>query len=197
MNIQLDVVGRIAIRFGRALNHKWAKEITRDELWNWAAAKRAIEGASSQRAPRVDGDAVIYDTHGSSTSFVFSPREVRVVFYDKHEAAGPVGVVEARLDETFGPVIDVDIRSFASLPEASVWRFDRAITSLSCGPWIGLHRLTPIGVIVQALPEYIPSEPSRLAYVDGRIISSSPELDKAMQRAGSRFFTDWERMATR
>lgn len=195
--ISQDIVGRITIRLCRALNHKWAKDLGRDEIWNWATAKRAIEGATSQRAPRVEGDAVVYDTFASSTQFRFSPREVRVTFFDRQQDSGPVGLVEAIVDADLGPAIIVESSSLAALSEASVWRYDRALTSVSCGPWIDLYRLTPIGVILHALPEYIPAEPSRLVYAGGRIASSYMELDAAMARAGRRFFTDWGRMATR
>ena len=104
--------------------------------------------------------------------------------------------VEARVDETLGPVLEVWLASLAGFDEFELSRFDRVITSLSEGPWKPLHKLTPIAVIVQALPEYLPVEPSMLVYVEGRIISSDPELNAAMTRAGVRFFTQWERMRT-
>ena len=54
-----------------------------------------------------------------------------------------------------------------------------------------------ITLISPALPEYLPVGASTLVYVEGRIISSDPELNAAMTRAGVRFFTQWERMVTR
>lgn len=192
--ISPDIVGRIAIRFCRALNHKWAKTIKRDEIWNWETARKAINAADSQRAPRVEGDAVVYDTFASSTQFRFSPSEARVVFYDRRQDSGPVGIVEAIVDADLGPAIIVESSSLAALSEASVWRYDRALTSVSCGPWVDLYRLTPIGVILRALPEYIPAEPSRLVYAGGRIASSYKELDAAIARGGSRLLTQWDRL---
>ena len=192
--ISQDLVGRLAIRLGRAFRHKWALDIPRDTIWNWSTATRALTSARSTKAPHVDDEGtIVYDT--GSTRWVLSTEYVAVECNDKEK--GPRCRIDARIDETFGPVLDVWLASLASFEERELWRFDRGITSLSEGPWKPLHRLTPLVVIVQALPEYLPVGASTLAYVEGRIISSAPELDAAMKRAGIRFFTQWERMITR
>ena len=193
MNISSDLVGRLAIRLGRAFRHKWALDIPRDTIWNWSTATQALASARSPKAPHVDDEGtIVYDT--GSTRWVLSTEYVAVECNDKEK--GPRCRIDARIDETFGPVLEVWLASLADFEERELWRFDRCLTSLSEGPWKPLHRLTPLIVIVQALPEYLPVGASTLVYVEGRIISSAPELDAAMKRAGIRFFTQWERMLT-
>lgn len=188
-----DLIGRLAIRLGRAFRHKWATEIPRDAVWNWLTAEKAIRSATNRTVPKLDGFDVAY--YGGQTHWLLTPDAV-VVHCDDREL-GTRARIEARVDETFGPVLEVWLASLAGFDHFELSRFDKVITSLSEGPWKPLHRLTPLAVIVQALPEYLPTEPSTLVYTEGRIISSSPELDAAMTRAGVRFFTQWERMVTR
>lgn len=189
-----DLVGRLAIRLGRAFRHKWALDIQRDTIWNWSTAEQALASARSPKAPHVDDEGtIVYDT--GSTRWVLSTEYVAVECNDKKE--GPRCRIDARIDETFGPVLEVWLASLADFEERELWRFDRCLTSLSEGPWKPLHRLTPLAVIVQALPEYLPTGPSTLVYVDERIISNAIDLNRAMARAGLRFFTQWERMVTR
>lgn len=189
-----DLIGRLAIRLGRAFKHKWATEIPRDTIWNWSTATQALASARSPKAPYVDDEGtIVYDT--GSTHWVLSTEYVAVECNDKEK--GPRCRIDARIDETFGPVLEVWLASLAGFDHFELSRFDRCLTSLSEGPWKPLHRLTPLAVIVQALPEYLPTEPASLVYTDGRIISSDAELNAAMARAGHRFFTQWERIVTR
>ena len=188
-----DLIGRLAIRLGRAFRHKWALDIPRDTIWNWSTATHALASARSPKAPHVDDEGtIVYDT--GSTRWVLSTEYVAVECNDKEK--GPRCRIDARIDETFGPVLEVWLASLAGFDHFELSRFDKVITSLSEGPWKPLHRLTPLAVIVQALPEYMPTEPSTLIYTEGRIISNDPELNAAMTRAGVRFFTQWERMRT-
>jgi len=187
-----DIIGRLAIRLGRAFRHKWATEIPRDAIWNWLTAEKAIRSATNKTVPKLDGYDLAYNV--GQTHWLLTPDTI-VVRCDDREL-GTRARVEARVDETLGPVLEVWLATLAGFDEFELSRFDKVITSLSEGPWKPLHRLTPIAVIVQALPEYLPTEPSTLVYVDGRIISSDPELNAAMTRAGVRFFTQWERMRT-
>lgn len=188
-----DLIGRLAIRLGRAFRHKWALDIPRDAVWDWNTTQRAIRAATNKTVPKLDGYDVAY--HGGQTHWLLTPDAVVVHCHDRE--LGPRARIEARVDETFGPVLEVWLASLAGLDHFELSRFDKVITSLSEGPWKPLHRLTPLAVIVQALPEYLPTEPSTLVYTEGRIISSAPELNAAMTRAGHRFFTQWERMVTR
>lgn len=188
-----DLIGRLAIRLGRAFRHKWATEIPRDAVWNWLTAEKAIRAATNKTVPKLDGYDVTYNI--GQTHWLLTP-DVVVVHCDDREL-GTRARIEARVDETFGPVLDVWLASLAGFDHFELSRFDKVITSLSEGPWKPLHRLTPLAVIVQALPEYLPTEPSTLVYTEGRIISSDAELNAAMTRAGVRFFTQWERMVTR
>lgn len=187
-----DLIGRLAIRLGRAFRHKWATEIPRDAVWDWSTAQRAIRAATNKTVPKIDGCDLTYNV--GQTHWLLTPDDI-VVHCDDREL-GTRARIEARVDETFGPVLEVWLASLAGFDHFELSRFDRVITSLSEGPWKPLHRLTPLAVIVQALPEYLPTEPSTLVYTEGRIISSAPELDAAMKRAGLRFFTQWERMRT-
>lgn len=187
-----DLIGRLAIRLGRAFKHKWATEIPRDAVWNWLTAEKAIRAATNRTVPKLDGFDVTYNV--GQTHWLLTPDDI-VVCCDDREL-GTRARIEARVDETLGPVLEVWLASLAGFDHFELSRFDRVITSLSEGPWKPLHKLTPIAVIVQAFPEYLPTEPSTLIYTEGRIISSSPELDAAMTRAGHRFFTQWERMRT-
>lgn len=188
-----DLIGRLAIRLGRAFRHKWATEIPRDAIWNWLTAEKAIRAATNKTVPKLDGFDVTYNV--GQTHWLLTPDAV-VVHCDDREL-GTRARIEARVDETFGPVLEVWLASLAGFDHFELSRFDKVITSLSEGPWKPLHRLTPLAVIVQALPEYLPTEPSTLVYTEGRIISSDAELNAAMTRAGHRFFTQWERMVTR
>ena len=192
--IDSDTVGRIAIRLGRAYNHAWAKAIPSDAKWNWETARDYISHARSKRPPAVLGDTIRFEHDDSATSWTVAPTLVRVVSSDARE--GVQSVVEADLPGGT-PRVTVTLTSFAAMKEAAIWRADRALTSVCGGPWRPLHRLTPLVVIARALPEYIPTEPVRLLYLGDRIISSAPELDAAMSRAGSRFFTAWASMAVR
>lgn len=187
-----DLVGRLAIRLGRAFKHKWATEIPRDAVWNWLTAEKAIRAATNKTVPKIDGFDLTYNV--GQTHWLLTPDDIVVRCDDRD--LGTRARVEARVDETLGPVLEVWLASLAGFDEFELSRFDRCLTSLSEGPWKPLHRLTPIAVIVQALPEYLPVEPSMLVYVEGRIISNDPELNAAMTRAGVRFFTQWERMRT-
>ena len=187
-----DLIGRLAIRLGRAFRHKWATEIPRDAVWNWLTAEKAIRSATNKTVPKIDGYDLTYNV--GQTHWLLTPDDI-VVRCDDREL-GTRARIEARVDETFGAVLEVWLASLAGFDHFELSRFDKVITSLSEGPWKPLHRLTPLAVIVQALPEYLPTEPSTLVYTEGRIISSAPELDAAMKRAGIRFFTQWERMRT-
>ena len=188
-----DLVGRLAIRLGRAFRHKWALDIPRDAVWDWTTAQRAVRSATNRTVPRIDGYDVAY--HGGQTHWLLTPGSV-VVHCDDREL-GTRARIEARVDETLGPVLEVWLASLSGFDHFELSRFDRVITSLSEGPWKPLHRLTPLAVIVQALPEYLPVGESTLVYVEDRIISSDAGLNAAMTRAGHRFFTRWERMVTR
>ena len=188
-----DLIGRLAIRLGRAFKHKWATEIPRDAVWDWNTAQRAIRSATNRTVPKLDGFDMTYNV--GQTHWLLTPDDI-VVHCDDREL-GTRARIEARVDETLGPVLEVWLASLAGFDHFELSRFDKVITSLSEGPWKPLHRLTPLAVIVQALPEYLPTEPSTLVYTEGRIISSDAELNAAMTRAGVRFFTQWERMVTR
>lgn len=191
--IDPDTVGRIAIRLGRAYMQGWAKAIPSDVKWNWETAEAAVRNAKTNRPPKVVGDTIRFDNADSSTSWLISPTEVRVIGEDR--IGGVQTVVEAQLDGA--PRVVVTAVSLAALKESAIWRADRALTSVCAGPWQSLHRLTPLTVIVQALPEYIPTEPARLTYEGDRIRCTYAPLDEAMARLGCRFFTRWGTMVMR
>lgn len=185
-----DLIGRLAIRLGRAFKHKWATEIPRDAVWNWLTAEKAIRATTNKTVPKLDGYDLTYNV--GQTHWLLTPDDI-VVRCDDREL-GTRCRVEARVDETLGPVLEVWLASLAGFDHFELSRFDRVITSLSEGPWKPLHRLTPLAVIVQALPEYLPTEASSLVYTDGRIASSYEPLETAIRRAGVRFVNEWERM---
>ena len=192
--IESDTVGRIAIRLGRAFSQKWAKAIPNDTEWNWETAKNYAQFVPSQRPPSVDGDAISFRHRSSSTSWEVSPTRVRVECVAKGE--GLQALVEANIIDGMALVIAI-LPSFARMEAADIWRADRAITSVCAGPWQSLHRLTPLSVISQALPEHVPSEPSRVTYIADHILSTHEPLHAAMARGGHRFFTSWSALVTR
>lgn len=185
-----DLIGRIAIRLGRAFRHKWATEIPRDAVWNWLTAEKAIRATTNKTVPKLDGYDLTYNV--GQTHWLLTPDDI-VVRCDDREL-GTRCRVEARVDETLGPVLEVWLASLAGFDEFELSRFDKVITSLSEGPWKPLHRLPPIRLVVQAFPEYLPTEASSLVYADGRIASSYEPLETAIRRAGVRFVNEWERM---
>jgi len=193
--IDVDMVGRLAIRLGRSYSQGWAKAIPKDARWNWETASAYAQAAKTNRPPHVEGNSISFSHSQSGTQWIVSPNVVRVDFFDR--AGERQGSVEAKGADVFGPSVHVEMASFAGMQEAAIWRFDRALTSVCEGPWKALHALTPIICIAKALPEYLPTEHASLTYCDGRIKSSFAPLDDAMRRAGVRFFTQWERMITR
>lgn len=189
MNLPPDLVARLAIRLARSYNQGWATAIRKDAIWNWATASLYIDGSRSQRRPRIVEDAIDYAPSDTSTAWRISPREVSASFRDKHQ--GSVADVTA-LEEPAR--IEVRLANFAAMTDGALWRVDKAVTSFSEGPWKPLHRLPPIRLVVQAFPEYLPTEASSLVYTDGRIASSYGPLETAIRRAGVRFVSEWERM---
>lgn len=192
--INADTVGRIAIRLGRAFSQKWAKAIPSDAEWNWETAQNYARFVTSQRPPKVDGDMISFKHRSSSTSWRVSPACVAVECVAKGE--GLQALVEAHIIDEM-PIVIVILPNFAAMEPADIWRADRAITSVCAGPWQPLHRLTPLSVIAQTLPEYVPSEPTQLSYVGDHIIASHAPLHDAMHRGGARFFTAWSALVTR
>ncbi len=189
MNLPPDLVARLAIRLARSYNQGWATAIRKDAVWNWATASLYIDGSRSQRRPRIVEDAIDFAHRDSLTAWRISPREVQATFRDKADAF--VADVTA-LEEPAR--IEVRLANFAAMTDGALWRVDKAVTSFSEGPWKPLHRLPPIRLVVQAFPEYLPTEASSLVYTDGRIASSYEPLETAIRRAGLRFVNEWERM---
>ena len=189
MNLPPDLVARLAIRLARSYNQGWATAIRKDAVWNWATASLYIDGSRSQRRPRIVEDAIDFAHRDSLTAWRVSPREVQATFRDKADAF--VADVTA-LEEPAR--IEVRLASFAAMTDGALWRVDKAVTSFSEGPWKHLHRLPPIRLVVQAFPEYLPTDASSLVYTDGRIASSYEPLETAIRRAGVRFVNEWERM---
>ena len=189
MNLSTDLVARLAIRLARSYNQGWATAIRKDAIWNWATASLYIDGSRSQRRPRIVEDAIDFAHRDSLTAWHISPREVSATFRDKSDAF--VADVTA-LEEPSR--IEVRLANFAGMTDGALWRVDKAVTSFSEGPWKPLHRLPPIRLVVQAFPEYLPTEASSLVYTDGRIASSYEPLETAIRRAGLRFVNEWERM---
>jgi hypothetical protein len=192
--IDADTAGRIAIRLGRAFSQKWAKAIPSDAKWNWETAQNYAQWVPSQRPVKVDGDTISFRHRNSSTSWEVSPTCVRVECVAKGD--GLQALVEANIIDGI-PLVIAILPSFGSMQPADIWRADRAITSVCAGPWQSLHRLTPLSVIAQALPEYVPSEPARLTYIGDHILSTHEPLHAAMARGGHRFFTAWSALVTR
>ena len=141
-----------------------------------------------------EGDTISFRHRSSSTAWEVSPTRVRVECIAKGD--GLQALVEANIIDGMALVIAI-LPSFALMQPADIWRADRAITSVCAGPWQSLHRLTPLSVIAQALPEYVPSEPARLTYIGDHILATHEPLHAAMARGGHRFFTAWSALVTR
>lgn len=162
MNVDIDVLGRMAIRLGRAYNHSWAKEIPKSVPWSWDMCKYYV-GLSSARRPFIDDarDTITYDH--SNSHWLFSPERVEVTMKNRHESEF-VGFVRLYTDALGRPVLHVRLENWAKLSDGQLWRVDRAVTSLSCGPWAKLYSLPPVAVLGKALAKHLPDFPVNLLY---------------------------------
>ncbi|NBW09317.1 MAG: hypothetical protein EBR82_14960 [Caulobacteraceae bacterium] len=149
MQLERDTLARMAIRLGRAYSQSWAKAITKDQRWDWETCKNAIESSPAQRVPTLTEDPSIRHNH-SSTEWVFDDRRAQVEFYDR-TANAYIGVVKCSTNAFGEPVIVVRVESPHRMVDGQLWRFDKAITSLSCDKWKPLYSLPPLSVIWSVL----------------------------------------------
>lgn len=155
-----DMVGRMAIRLGRAYNQGWAQSIERGTPWNWVTATEAIERSTSSRKPIVV-EAENRIKNPANTYWDLSPTEARVVFLDKaKEKVGSVQLCEHDNSVSVHVVLD----DWADLGDNQVWRIDRAINSLCCGRWQALYSFPPLNWLSMTFDELLPSYKIHLFY---------------------------------
>lgn len=169
-----DTLGRMAIRLGRAYSQSWAKEIPKSVPWTWDMAKYYMSISKSERVPEMDELKVeiVYDH--SSTHWLLCQERVEVQFYDR-KAQAYVGFVRLDVDALGSPVITVRVESPSVIADGQLWRFDKAVTSLSCGSWQQLYSLPPLSVLL-AIVGKGPSCPITLYY---RVGTDGPTIDVA------------------
>lgn len=171
MQIERDTMARMAIRLGRAYSQSWAKAITKDQRWDWETCKASIAASTAQRVPTLTEDPSIRHNH-SSTEWTFDDRRAQVEFYDR-AANAYIGIAACSIDAHGDPVLVVRVESPHRMVDGQIWRFDRAITSLSCDRWKPLYSLPPLSVIWSVLGAP-PSCPVTFYY---RIGSTGPTID--------------------
>jgi hypothetical protein len=173
MQLERDTLARMAIRLGRAYSQSWAKAIGKDQRWDWETCKKAIESSPAQRVPMLTEDPSIRHNH-SSTEWVFDDRRAQVEFYDRL-ARAYIGVAACNVDAFGEPVLVVRVESPQRMVDGQLWRFDKAITSLSCDKWKPLYSLPPLSVIWSVLGSP-PACPVTFYY---RLSVTGPTIDLA------------------
>lgn len=165
----LDLHGEQAIRLGRAYQQKWALDAPKSIRWDWEQACYLLSIARQKLKPRVEGDSIVYDSRKSSTHWTLANGVARVTMLDKGIITG--GVSTGR-DEHRSPWIMVRMQGWGSMSQDQIWRYDRAITSLSCGDWRCFYKLPPLNVLSDVLRP-LPDTEIRLWYV---MAGSTPTL---------------------
>lgn len=207
MNVDEDILGRMAIRLGRAYSHGWAKDIPKAAPWSWSMMTLYIGQSLSTRLPKVDQERSTVSYDHSSSHWTFSPGKVEVTFDDR-KSEGHIGVVRLGYDHLNEPYLHVRIEDASAMTDSRAWRMDRAITSLSCGPWRPLYTLPPLAVLCTALKRYLPKCPMNLYYRTGDVRieavgvplgAEEAEACAAFERALRRYeaaggFEKWDRL---
>lgn len=176
MIVDADTLGRMAIRLGRAYGQAWAKEVAKSVPWTWDMAKYYVEICKASRLPVIDEARVAITYDDGSTHWTLSQEKVSIDFYDR-KRVGYIGYVRCDVDALGAPVIAVRIDHPKSMVKASLWRVDRAVTSLSCSRWQPLYSLPPCQVLFELLgAEAIPKCPITLFY---RVGPDGPTIDVA------------------
>jgi hypothetical protein len=176
MIVDADTLGRMAIRLGRAYGQAWAKDVAKSVPWNWDMAKYYVDICKSSRLPVLDEERVTITYDDSSTHWTLSQEKVSIDFYDRKRAAY-IGYVRCDVDALGAPVISVRIDHPKSMVKSSLWRVDKAITSLSTSRWQPLYSLPPVQVMFQLLgAAVVPECPVTLFY---RVGSDGPTIDVA------------------
>lgn len=165
-----DLHGEQAIRLGRAYQQAWATSAPQSIKWDWEQAVYLLSVAKQKSKPRVVGDSIVYDWRKSSTHWTLADGHASVTMLDKRVVTG--GVSTGR-DEYQKPWLMVRIKDWQSLGEEQIWRYDRAITSLSCGDWRCFYKMPPLNVLTRILAPFVPATEIRLWYV---MAGSTPTL---------------------
>lgn len=176
MIVDADTLGRMAIRLGRAYGQAWAKDVAKSVPWNWDMAKYYVDICKSSRLPLIDEERVTITYDDSSTHWTLSQEKVSIDFYDRKRGAY-VGHARCEVDALGAPVISVRIDHPKSMVKTSLWRVDKAVTSLSTSRWQPLYSLPPVQVLFELLgAEAIPECPVTLFY---RVGPDGPTIDVA------------------
>lgn len=157
-----DLHGEQAIRLGRAFQQAWATQAPQSIKWNWEQAAYLLSVCKQKSKPRIVGESIVYDWRKSSTHWVLADGYASVTMFDKRAVAG---CVSTGRDEYQKPWLMVRIGNWRSLSSEQVWRYDRAITSLSCGDWRCFYKMPPLNVLSRILGPHVPETEVRLWYV--------------------------------
>lgn len=172
-----DLHGEQAIRLGRAYQHAWATQAPQSIKWNWEQAVYLLSVAKQKSKPKVVGESIVYDWRKSSTHWTLADGFGSVTMFDKGVVTG--GVSTGR-DERGQPWIMASIGNWRSLGDEQLWRYDRAITSLSCGDWRCFYTLPPLNVLTPVLREFLPDFEVRLWFV---MAGDTPTIELDQGRA--------------
>lgn len=176
MIVDADTLGRMAIRAGRAYSQAWARDIPRSVPWNWDMAKYYVGISAAKRLPEFDESRVAITYDHSSTHWLLSQERIEMNMYDRN-AQAYVGYVRCEVDALGAPVISVRLESPRRMVDGSIWRVDKALTSLSCERWQPLYQLPPLSVVLELLgPKAVPSCPITMFY---RVSANGPTIDVA------------------
>jgi hypothetical protein len=164
VNVDQDILARMAIRLGRAFNHSWAKDIPKSVPWSWDMASYYADISKAARKPVFDPKQVEITYDHSNSHWLFSQTKVEVEFYNRHHSEFQ-GFVRLGLDALGSHYVHARVEDWTGMTDAQVWRMDRAINSLSTGPWASLYSLPPLAVLTKVLPA--PKAPVNLYYRTG------------------------------
>lgn len=161
MNVDQDILARMAIRLGRAFNHTWAKEIPKTVPWSWDMGSYYADISKASRKPVFDPkqSEITYDH--SNSHWLLSQHKVEIDFYNRRHSEFQ-GFVRLGLDAFGSRYVHARVEAWGNMSDAQVWRMDRAINSLSTGPWASLYSLPPLAVLTKVLPA--PKAPVNLYY---------------------------------
>lgn len=172
-----DLHGEQAIRLGRAYQQAWAVQAPASVRWDWEQAVYLLSVAKQKGKPRVAGESIVYDSRKSNTHWTLADGSATVTMFDKGIVTG--GVATGR-DERGSPWLMVSVGNWRSLSDEQIWRYDRAITSLSCGDWRCFYKMPPLNVLSSVLRETLPDCEVRLWFV---MAGDTPTIELDQGRA--------------
>lgn len=186
MNVDADILARMAIRLGRAFNHSWAKDIPKSVPWSWDMASYYADIAKASRKPVFDAKQVEITYDHSNSHWLLSQNKIEISFYNRKHSEYQ-GFVRLGLDALGSHFVHARVEDWSGMTEAQVWRMDRAINSLSTGHWASLYSLPPLAILTKILPS--PKAPVNLYYRTGS--DNIPTMDASGLHVGEEEREAW------